>query len=57
MRRAVVEADPEPLAIDIDRTALVVIDMQRDFLEPGASVRRSATTSRCWRLPWSPVVG
>jgi biuret amidohydrolase len=35
MRHVVVPAEPEPLAIDLDRTALVVIDMQRDFLEPG----------------------
>jgi nicotinamidase-related amidase len=31
----VVEAEPEALAIDVDRTAVVMIDMQRDFLEPG----------------------
>ncbi len=30
-----VEAEPEPISIDVDRTAIVVIDMQRDFLEPG----------------------
>jgi nicotinamidase-related amidase len=30
-----VSAEPEPLAFDPSRTALVVIDMQRDFLEPG----------------------
>ena len=30
-----VEAEPEVLAIDLERTALIVIDMQRDFLEPG----------------------
>ena len=35
MRETVVEAEPEALAIDVDRTAVVVIDMQRDFLEPG----------------------
>jgi len=28
-------AEWEPLAVDFDRTALVIIDMQRDFLEPG----------------------
>jgi nicotinamidase-related amidase len=28
-------AEPEPIAIDVARTALVIIDMQRDFLEPG----------------------
>jgi biuret amidohydrolase len=30
-----VEAEPEPIAITLERTALVIIDMQRDFLEPG----------------------
>jgi nicotinamidase-related amidase len=30
-----IEAEPQPLTIDIDRTALVLIDMQRDFLQPG----------------------
>lgn len=30
-----VSAEPEPLAFDPKRTALVIIDMQRDFLEPG----------------------
>jgi|ERR1019366_1345601 nicotinamidase-related amidase len=30
-----VDAEPQPLAIDVGRTALVIIDMQRDFLEPG----------------------
>jgi nicotinamidase-related amidase len=28
-------AEPQPLDIELDRTALVIIDMQRDFLEPG----------------------
>jgi nicotinamidase-related amidase len=35
MPRVVVRAEPEPIAIEPDRTALVIIDMQRDFLEPG----------------------
>jgi nicotinamidase-related amidase len=30
-----IAAEPEPLAVEIGRTALVIIDMQRDFLEPG----------------------
>ncbi len=30
-----VAAEPEPIMVDFDRTALVIIDMQRDFLEPG----------------------
>jgi nicotinamidase-related amidase len=30
-----VEAEPGPIAIDPARTALLLIDMQRDFLEPG----------------------
>ncbi|KAB1072413.1 cysteine hydrolase family protein [Methylobacterium planeticum] len=31
----VLEAEPAPLAFDPARTALIIIDMQRDFLEPG----------------------
>jgi biuret amidohydrolase len=30
-----IAAEPEPLAVDIGKTALIIIDMQRDFLEPG----------------------
>lgn len=30
-----IPADPYPYRLDPDRTALVVIDMQRDFMEPG----------------------
>lgn len=28
-------AEPAPLSVDLDATALVMIDLQRDFLEPG----------------------
>ena len=31
----IVDAEPEAIAINPERTAVVVIDMQRDFLEPG----------------------
>lgn len=30
-----IDAEPETIAVNLDRTALVMIDMQRDFLEPG----------------------
>jgi biuret amidohydrolase len=30
-----VDAEPEPIPIEPPRTAIVMIDMQRDFLEPG----------------------
>jgi biuret amidohydrolase len=30
-----IPAEPGPLSVELDRTALVIIDMQRDFLEPG----------------------
>jgi nicotinamidase-related amidase len=30
-----IEAEPAPLTVDTSCTALVIIDMQRDFLEPG----------------------
>jgi biuret amidohydrolase len=35
MPSLVVEAEPAPLSIDTDRAALLIIDMQRDFLEAG----------------------
>ena len=35
MATITIEAEPGPLAIDPRRTAVVMIDMQRDFLEPG----------------------
>src|SRR5262245_25443794 len=35
MAVVLIEAEPRPIAIATERTALVVIDMQRDFLEPG----------------------
>jgi biuret amidohydrolase len=35
MTTTVVEAEPEAINVDLDRTAVVIIDMQRDFLQPG----------------------
>lgn len=35
MATAKIAAQPFPLSVDFARTALVIIDMQRDFLEPG----------------------
>ena len=35
MSAATVIAEPEPIALDLSTTALLIIDMQRDFLEPG----------------------
>ena len=32
---ATIEAEPTRLSVDLSKTALVIIDMQRDFLEPG----------------------
>jgi biuret amidohydrolase len=33
--KAMLKAEPAPLELDFAKTALVIIDMQRDFLEPG----------------------
>src|SRR6266700_3794175 len=35
MELLVIDAEPEPLSIQADKTAVLMIDMQRDFLEPG----------------------
>src|SRR5207237_6939982 len=31
----IIVAEPEPIELDWAKTALVIIDMQRDFMEPG----------------------
>ncbi len=35
MTAVIIDAEPARIAVDLDRTAVIVIDMQRDFLEPG----------------------
>ena len=35
MPRVIFDAEPAPLSVELERAALVIIDMQRDFLEPG----------------------
>lgn len=35
MSIAIIDAEPGPISVDPARTAVIVIDMQRDFLEPG----------------------
>lgn len=35
MKEVSIDADPTPITIDLERTAAIIIDMQRDFLEPG----------------------
>ena len=47
MAAANIDAQPAPIAVDTGRCALVIIDMQRDFLEPGGfGEPRWGTTSR-----------
>jgi nicotinamidase-related amidase len=33
--RITLQAEPAQLSVDVERAALIIIDMQRDFLEPG----------------------
>ncbi len=35
MTTVTIAAEPEPITVDPARTAVIIIDMQRDFLEPG----------------------
>jgi nicotinamidase-related amidase len=35
MSSVIINAEPAPIAVGLSRTAVVMIDMQRDFLEPG----------------------
>jgi hypothetical protein len=43
------EAEPAPLNVDLAHAALVIIDMQRDFLEPGGF---GTISSRGERVSW-----
>ncbi len=56
--RTTIQAEPEAVSLDLTRTALITIDMQRDFLEPGGfggtlghdvslSAARSRRARRC----------
>ena len=50
-------AEPAPVSIDLDRTALVIIDMQRDFLEPGgfgAALGTEAAATLAIEGPYEP---
>jgi len=42
-----IEAQPYALEFDPAATALIVIDMQRDFVEPGGFGSRAALV-KCW---------
>jgi biuret amidohydrolase len=46
MPNVTVQAEPAQLCVELDRAALLIIDVQRDFREAGASVKRLATTFR-----------
>ena len=53
MKHITIPARPFAFELPAGRTALIVIDMQRDFIEPGGTVIRSlrisprVTASRC----------
>ena len=65
-----VDAKPTPFTFDLDSTALIVIDMQRDFLEPGgfgeslgndvSQLRRTieplAAFMATWRAAGLPII-
>ena len=45
-RAVTLPARPEPVHIDLARTALVVVDMQNAFMSPGRHVRRGRLADR-----------
>ena len=51
----VIDAEPEPISVDLARTALVVIDMQRDFLEPGGFGETLGNDVSLLQKPVAPI--
>jgi ureidoacrylate peracid hydrolase len=54
-KRAVVAADPHPVEIDLARTALLVVDMQNDFLHPDGWFAKSGIDPAAARAAIAPV--
>ena len=46
VKRITLNAQPQQLSIDLNRTVLMVIDMQNDFVPRAAGLTTSASTSR-----------
>jgi nicotinamidase-related amidase len=60
MASAAIDAQPGPITVDTGRTALVIIDMQRDFLEPGgfgAALGNDVSTLRKIVAPLRALLG
>jgi len=59
MPRVIFDAEPAPLSVELERAALVIIDMQRDFLEPGgfgAALGNDVTRLRAAVAPCQDVL-
>jgi nicotinamidase-related amidase len=57
---ATIDAEPTPVTIDLGKSALVIIDMQRDFLEPGgfgAALGNDVTRLQAAVAPCREVLG
>ena len=54
-RRVTLATQPQRVTLDLNRTALVVIDMQNDFCAPGGWVDHIGGDYRCDRAPIGPL--
>ena len=52
---AQIEAEPEAIPVNWDRTAIVIIDMQRDFLEPGGFGESLGNDVQLLQRPVKPI--
>jgi ureidoacrylate peracid hydrolase len=55
-RRVTIKAEPEPLEIEVERTAVLVVDMQNAFAAPGGAFERWGSDLALGREPLDNMV-
>jgi len=55
MTKVLVNSSPRPFAFEVERSALVIIDVQNDFCSPGGYMDHAGADLRMMRRPVEPI--